>query len=100
MLSDAQKFSVMEVPIPKPASGEVLIKVMAAPINPSDLALYGGHYSKQKKFPTIMGFEGSGLVVESGGGFMGWGLVGKKVAFAVDKQGEGTYAQYTIVKSE
>lgn len=100
MLSDAQKFSVMEVPIPKPASGEVLIKVMAAPINPSDLALYGGHYSKQKKFPTIMGFEGSGLVVESGGGLMGWGLVGKKVAFAVDKQGEGTYAQYTIVKSE
>ena len=56
---------------------------MAAPINPSDLALYGGHYSRQKKFPTIMGFEGSGIVVESGGGLMGWGLVGKKVAFAV-----------------
>jgi NADPH2:quinone reductase len=58
---------------------------MAAPINPSDLALFGGHYSLQKKYPTIMGFEGSGMVVESGGGLMGWGYVGKKVAFGAQK---------------
>lgn len=63
MLSGPRKAKVMEVPIPKPASGEVLVKVMAAPINPSDLALYDGHYSLQKKFPTAMGFEGSGVVV-------------------------------------
>jgi NADPH:quinone reductase-like Zn-dependent oxidoreductase len=54
---------------------------MAAPINPSDLALYDGHYEHQKKFPTAMGFEGSGIVEESGGGIMGWTLVGKKVGF-------------------
>jgi len=73
---------------------------MAAPINPSDLALYDGHYSQQKKFPTIMGFEGSGIVVENGGGVMGWGLVNKKVAFGAEKEGQGSYAQYIIAKCE
>jgi len=77
----------------------VLIKVMAAPINPSDLALFNGHYSHQKKFPNIMGFEGSGVVVENGGGMMGWGLVGKKVAFGAQREDQGTYAQYIVVKS-
>lgn len=56
---------------------------MAAPINPSDMALYLGHYSRQKKFPTAMGFEGCGIVVENGGGMMGWTFKDKKVAFAV-----------------
>lgn len=32
-----------------------------------------------------MGFEGSGLVVENGGGIMGWSLMNKKVAFGVEK---------------
>ena len=71
------------MPIPKPQKGQVLIKVIAAPINPSDIELYNGNYSHQKKFPTAMGFEGSGIVVESGGGLMGWSMMGKKVAFAV-----------------
>ena len=44
------------MPIPKPEPGEVLIKVMSAPINPSDLELFNGNYSQQKKLPTIMGF--------------------------------------------
>jgi NADPH:quinone reductase-like Zn-dependent oxidoreductase len=72
---------------------------MAAPINPSDLASYKGKYSQQKKFPAIMGFEGSGVVVESGGGLMGWGLVGKKVAIAAQRENQGTYAQYIVVKA-
>ena len=37
VLEGPMKISVQEIPIPKPQDGEVLIKVMAAPINPSDL---------------------------------------------------------------
>lgn len=46
-----------------------------------------------------MGFEGSGVVAENGGGLMGWGLVGKKVAIAAQRENQGTYAQYIVVKA-
>lgn len=57
---------VKEIPIPTPKSGEVLIKVDSAPINPSDIAFLHGAYSSSKQFPTVPGFEGAGTVVESG----------------------------------
>ena len=98
MLEGPMKLSVKEIPIPKPADGQVLIKVMAAPINPSDIYfMHQGSYD-QKKAPCIPGFEGSGVVVENGGGFMGWNLVNKRVAFSPTIK-SGTYSQYAIAKS-
>jgi NADPH:quinone reductase-like Zn-dependent oxidoreductase len=73
---------------------------MAAPINPSDLLYLGGNYTHQKKLPSTMGFEGSGTVVASGGGMMGWSIKGKKVAFGASKEGIGSYAQYAVAKVE
>ena len=63
MLTGPQTLEIKEVPIPQPQAGYVLVRVIAAPINPSDLELYNGNYSQQKKFPTVMGFEGAGIVV-------------------------------------
>ncbi|KAL4506573.1 hypothetical protein ABPG72_000144 [Tetrahymena utriculariae] len=84
-----------EIGIPTPKSGQLLIKVEAAPINPSDLAFLQGHYSSNKGYPCVPGFEGSGVVVSSGGGILGWSLVGKRVAIASQTQW-GTYAEYCI----
>jgi len=57
MLEGPSLLSVKEVPIPKPNNGEVLIKVMAAPINPSDVIfLKLGVYAGDKKVPCIPGF--------------------------------------------
>lgn len=72
---------------------------MAAPINPSDVVfIKNGGYSDFKKAPCIAGLEGSGVVIENGGGLMGWGLVGKKVAFT-PAGSSGTYAQYAVASS-
>lgn len=38
------------------------------------------------------GFEGMGVVAESGGGFAAWKLVGKRVAVRVD----GTWAEFVV----
>ena len=49
-----------------------MIKVHAAPINPSDLAAIAGAYDDfgvyKFNYPIVMGNEASGLVVGSGGG--------------------------------
>lgn len=64
LLEGPSKITVKELPIPKPADGEVLIKVMAAPINPSDVYfIKSGAYSGVKTAPCVAGFEGSGVVI-------------------------------------
>jgi NADPH2:quinone reductase len=67
--------------IPVPGNGEVLIKVEAAVINPSDTYFMRGFYNGDFKFPLVPGNEGSGTVISSGGGLMAWTLIGKRVAF-------------------
>ena len=65
-----------------------MVKVLASPINPSDIAFMKGMYDKFDvmpiKYPTVSGWEGAGIVVENGGGMMGWKALGKKVAFIVE----------------
>ena len=81
------------VPVPLPGAGEVLVKMQASPINPSDLALLKGNYLA-RKYPFIPGLEGSGVVVSSGGGMLAGARVGKRVACTPDPLGDGTWADY------
>lgn len=72
---------IKEIDIPTPGAGEVLIRVEASPINPSDAMFLKGAYSNPRKVPCVPGFEGSGVVVKSGGGDLADSLVNKRVAF-------------------
>lgn len=62
--------SVRQIPVPQPGSGEVLVRMAASPINPSDLGFIKGGYGFQKPFPVVPGFEGSGIVVAAGPGLL------------------------------
>eukprot|EP00744_Colponema_vietnamica_P001815 GILI01002959.1.p1 GENE.GILI01002959.1~~GILI01002959.1.p1 ORF type:complete len:343 (+),score=132.90 GILI01002959.1:165-1193(+) len=90
---------VVELPVPKPGSGEVLVRMHSSPINPSDNAFVRGVYGTKKQLPTVPGFEGSGTVVASGGGFMAWRLVGKRVAVVADNKKDGTWAEYMVTSA-
>ncbi|MBK1883070.1 2-enoyl thioester reductase domain-containing protein [Luteolibacter pohnpeiensis] len=48
--------------IPKPAAGEVLVRMLAAPINPADLNTIEGTYGIKLDLPATPGIEGSGVV--------------------------------------
>src|SRR3954467_1446033 len=69
---------VMERPVPELRRGQVLVKIAAAPCNPSDLLLLQGKYGTLKKLPTVPGWEGAGTVIASGGGLLARWLKGKR----------------------
>jgi len=89
---------VQQIEIPKPAKGEVLIKMLASPINPSDLSLISGTYVGKKQYPLTPGIEGCGIVVDSGGGFLANMRLGKTVACSSSDKG-GTWAEYMVTSA-
>ena len=55
--------AVQERPLPEPGKGEVRVRILASPINPSDLLFVRGLYAGvQPPFPSSVGFEGVGIV--------------------------------------
>ena len=87
--------SVRQYPVPKPGPGQVLVRMAASPINPSDLAFLRGTYKHRKPLPAIPGIEGSGTVVAVGPGLYPRLLLGRRVACsALPTTGGGTWAEY------
>ncbi|MDB4584675.1 zinc-binding dehydrogenase [Draconibacterium sp.] len=90
---------VKEISVPQPGQGEVLVKMHASPINPSDLAFLAGGYGIQKEYPVVPGFEGSGTVIAAGKGLLPKIWMGKKVACAASKEYDGCWAEYMVTKA-
>jgi NADPH:quinone reductase-like Zn-dependent oxidoreductase len=90
-----------EIPVPRPKAGQVLIRMAAAPINPSDLgALSGMSYSGKRQYPFTPGLEGSGTVLEAGDGLMPRLLNGRRVACSALLTGDGTWAEYMVTSAQ
>ena len=117
------ELSLASIPIPEPAADEVLVRIEAAPINPSDLGLLFGAAdmntakfsgtganpvvtaSVPEKFMKAMagrvdqsmpvGNEGAGVVVKAGASPAAQALMGKSVAIV----GGATYSQHRTVKA-
>ena len=88
--------SARHVPIPKPRAGEVLIKISAAPINPSDLAQIKTVTGHSERLTFIPGIEGSGRVVAHGDGWLPRLLLGRRVACNSHSHKSGTWAEYMV----
>jgi NADPH:quinone reductase-like Zn-dependent oxidoreductase len=87
---------VVERPVPQPKAGQVLVRIEAAPCNPSDLLFLQGKYGVLRNPPSTPGWEGAGTVVASGGGVVAWWMNGKRVACAVQGDHDGTWAEYCV----
>ncbi|HEY5372103.1 MAG TPA: zinc-binding dehydrogenase [Polyangiaceae bacterium] len=117
------QLSLASVAVPRPGPDEVLLRVGAAPINPSDLLLLlaGADPNQLQasgtaerpvltgKVPSTasltqrlgqalpVGNEGAGTVVEAGASLAAQALLGKTVAVA---PGWGMYAEYRVLRAE
>lgn len=89
---------VVESEMPKPAKNEVLIKLHAAPCNPSDIAFMEGGYNVVKTLPAAPGLEGSGIVIDAGEGAEN--LINEKVCFFSQDERDGTWSEYLCLNKK
>src|SRR3954447_2907930 len=117
------ELSLVNIPPPEPADDEIVVRVEASPINPSDLGLLIGpadmstaQVSGSRESPVVtakvpeaaikamaarldesmpVGNEGAGVVVKTGSSEAAKALMGKTVAMI----GGAMYAQYRVLKA-
>ncbi len=89
---------IRDVPDPHPGPGEVRVRMILSPVNPSDLLMVRGRYVALPRLPAIPGFEGVGVVDEAGRGLMGRLVLGKRV-FVINEPG-GNWAEYAVITAE
>src|SRR3954464_14131172 len=90
--------SVREVPTPEPGPGQVRVRMVASPVNPSDLLVVRGRYGVLPQLPSTPGFEGVGIVDKAGPGLLGWFAKGKRVT--VINGAGGNWAEYAVIPAK
>ena len=92
---DFKSIFMANVPLPELNPDEVLVKMEYSTINPSDINTAYGRYPIGKP-PLVLGLEGSGTVVKSGGSLLSNSLINKTIAFS----GQGTWAEYCKIPAK
>jgi NADPH2:quinone reductase len=91
----SEVLKLAEGPIPEPGKGEVRVRMIASPINPSDMLTVRGLYGVRPELPFVPGYEGVGVVARAGPGLIGKAMVGRRVA--VLNQSGGNWAEYVTI---
>ena len=66
----AEVLHVRDVPVPEPGRGQVRVRMLASPVNPSDLMTVRGVYGRLPPLPATPGFEGAGVIDAAGPGLV------------------------------
>lgn len=90
---------IRSVPVPLPGPGEVLVKIAAAPVNPSDLARIKKVSSEEDALNFSPGIEGSGTVVAAGTGILPKLWMKKRVACSSASSASGTWAEFMVTSA-
>jgi len=87
-----------DAPVPPCGAGDMLVRVVAAGVNPVDWKMRSGVMAAQipKSFPVTLGFDAAGIVTALGGEVAGFEL-GDEVCFYAEFGRGGTYAEYVAV---
>ena len=92
----AEVLRILEQPWPEPAPDDVVVQMVAAPINPADLNAIEGKYPVRPTLPATPGMEGAGIVVEVGSAVRNLDLG----TMVILPHGLGTWCQACAVPAE
>lgn len=92
--------SLDEIPVPDIAPDEVLVRVVAASINPVDWKVRAGYLAQMipHQLPLTLGWDVSGVVVASGSEVTQW-QAGDAVYSRPDLARNGTYAEFVAIRA-
>src|SRR4029077_11238349 len=93
-----QVMKLEDVPDPKPGSGEVLVRIRAAGVNPVDAYMRSGTYPRKPPLPYTPGSDGAGEV-EAVGADVHTFKAGDRVyiaGYGNSPAGAGTYAERAV----
>jgi NADPH:quinone reductase len=97
-VGDASVLKLEELPKPQPAEGEALLKVEAIGLNRAEVMFRSGTYLNQPVFPSLIGYEASGIIESVGPGVTDL-KPGDRVSsipgFQMGKY--GTYGEYAVL---
>jgi NADPH:quinone reductase len=94
----AEVLQFRDLPMPEPGPGQVRVRMIYSPINPSDLMVVRGQYSRLPDLPATPGFEGVGVVEATGGGLLGKLRRGRRVAVLNGKG--GNWREFVVVPAK
>ncbi|MEZ0114703.1 NADPH2:quinone reductase [Catenulispora sp. EB89] len=92
------KPALVDLPVPSPGPGEILVRMTAASLNPVDMSVADGLLSLPTTRPLVLGTDGVGTVVEVGASATGF-APGDVVhgQFFDAPLGRGTFADYAVI---
>ncbi len=92
----AQVLRIEDIARPEPGPQEVLIRVTARPINPSDLLTIDGHYGVLPKLPATPGNEAAGVIEALGSEVKGLQTGQRVVPLGAN---QGTWQEYVTARA-
>lgn len=92
--------SIDDIPVPEIAPDEVLVRVVAASINPVDWKVRAGYLAQMipHPLPLTLGWDVSGVVERVGAAVTRW-QVGDAVFSRPDLARNGTYAEFVAIRA-
>jgi NADPH2:quinone reductase len=86
-----EQLRLVDIPVPQPGTGEILVKIAFAGVNYIDTYYRTGLYKSE--LPIAIGMEASGVVESVGPDVRGF-AAGQRVAYCMAR---GSYAEYAVV---
>lgn len=92
-------FVAVDMPLPEPAAGQVLVRIHASGVNPLDTKIRAGQAAHARQpLPAVLGIDMAGVIEKVGSGVTGWQPGDAVYAMAGGIGGlQGTLAEFIAV---